>query len=73
MYPRFGQDELAKAHQWELQREAEQQRQAAIVAPHRNIVLLAVNKLGLLLGGLRNKQKQMKRAELDSKPITGAL
>jgi hypothetical protein len=73
MYPRFGQDDLAKTHQLELQREAEHQRQAAILAPHRNIALLAINKLGLLFGGLRNQMKQVKRVELNSKPITGAL
>ena len=50
MYPRYGQEDLAKAHQWELQREAEHQRRAETLVPHRNIALLAVNKLGSLFG-----------------------
>ena len=73
MYPRYGQEDLAKAHQWELQREAEHQRQAETLVPHRNVALLAVNKLGSLFGGLRIQNKQVKRAELSPKPITGAL
>ncbi|TMD43248.1 MAG: hypothetical protein E6I93_19645 [Chloroflexi bacterium] len=73
MYPRYGQEDLAKAHQWELQREAEHQRQAETLVPHRNFALLAVSKLGSLFGGLRIQKKQVKRAELSPKPITGAL
>ena len=71
MYPRYGQEDLAKAHQWELQREADHQREAAILAPHRNIAFFS--KLGLLFGGLRIQKKQMKQVELSPKPITGAL
>ena len=73
MYPRYGQENLAKIHQWELQREAEHQRQAATLAPHRNVALLSLSKLASLFGGLRIQMKQMKRAELSPKPITGAL
>ncbi len=73
MYPRYGQEDLAKAHQWELQREAEHQRQAETLVPHRNVALLAFSKLGSLFGELRIQKKQVKRAELSPKPITGAL
>jgi hypothetical protein len=73
MYARFGQEDLAKAHQWELQHEAEHQRRAESLVPHRNVALLAVKKLGLLFEGLRIQRKQVKRAGLNAKPITGAL
>ncbi len=70
MYPNYGQDHLAKTHQWELQREAAQQRQAASIAPHRNKARYAVNKLGLLLVRLGTWMKQV---EQSPKPITGNL
>ncbi len=70
MYPRYGQENLAKTHQWELRREAEHQQQAEILVPHRNVALLAVNKLGVLLRELRINRKQV---ELSPKPITGNL
>ncbi|HEY6540974.1 MAG TPA: hypothetical protein VIZ18_08560 [Ktedonobacteraceae bacterium] len=70
MYPGYGQEHLAKTHQWELRREAEHQQQAEILAPHRNVALLAVNKLGVLLRELRIGRKQV---ALSPKTITGHL
>ena len=70
MYSGYGQERLAKIHQWELRREAEHQRQAAMIAPHRNVALLAVNKLGVLLRDLRIGRKQV---ALRPKPVTGSL
>jgi len=70
MYPRYGQEDLVKTHQWELRREAERQQQAEILAPHRNVALLAVNKLGVMLRELRIRRKQF---EMSPKPITGNL
>ena len=70
MYPGYGQEHLARTHPWELRREAERQQQAEILAPHRNVALLAVNKLGALLRELRIGRKQV---ELSPKPITGNL
>ena len=69
MYP-YRQEYMAKMHQWELQREAERQRLARMAAPHRNVVLLAVKKLGALWHGLRIHEKQV---ELSPRPITGNL
>ncbi len=70
MYPGYGQEHLAKTHQWELRREAECQQQAEILMPHRNVALLAINKLGVLLRNLRINRKQV---ELSPRPITGNL
>ena len=70
MYPRYGQEYLAKTHQWELQREAERQRQAELLAPRSNVALLVVNKLGTFLRELRIGRKQV---ALSPKPVTGAL
>jgi hypothetical protein len=73
MFLHYGQEDLAKTHQWELRREAEHQRETAILAPQRNVTLLAVSKLGALLGGLSIRRKPVKRLEPSPKPITGAL
>ena len=70
MYPSYGQEHLAKTHQWELRREAVYQQQAEILAPHRNVALLAFNKLGVLVRELRINRKQV---ELSPRPITGNL
>ena len=70
MYPSYGQEHLAKTHQWELRREAEREQQAEIIAPHRNVALLAFNKLGVLVRELRIHRKQV---QLNPKPITGNL
>ena len=70
MYTSYGQEHLAKTHQWELRREAERERQAELVAPHRNVALLAVKKLGALWRELRIRGKQV---ELSPRPITGNL
>jgi hypothetical protein len=70
MYPTYGQEHLAKTHQWEIRREAERQQQAEILAPRRNVALLAVNKLGVLLQSLRTGRE---RVELSRKPATGNL
>jgi hypothetical protein len=69
MYSGYTQERLARTHQWELRREAEHQRQAAILAPRRNIVLLAINKFGGLLAELRIR----KQVKLSPKPMTGNL
>ena len=70
MYSGYGQEHLAQTHQWELRREAERLQQAAMVAPHRNVALLAVNKFGALLRDLRIHRKQV---ALRPKPVTGNL
>lgn len=70
MYPSYGQEHLAKTHQWELRREAERQQQAEMVAPHRNVAMLAFNKLAVLVRELRIGRKQV---ELQPRPITGNL
>ena len=72
MYPRIIVYQ-AKLHQWEMQREAEKQRLARLYAPHRNVALLALNKLGSLFGGQRSRTKQEKRVALSPKPVTGSL
>lgn len=69
MYSGYAQEHLARTHQWELRREAEHQRQAQMLAPNRNIVLLAVNKLGGLFSEMRNR----KQVKLSPKPMTGNL
>ncbi len=73
MFTNNGQDYLAKMHQLELQHEAEQQRQAAILAPHRKVTLTAVSKLGLLLVRLGTWMNRMEKVEQSPKPITGNL
>jgi hypothetical protein len=73
MYPNLFQGDLAKMHQWELAREAEQQRLAASVSPNQNVVRLAISKLGVLLVGLGTWMKQMKRIEQSPMPVTGNL
>lgn len=75
MYPNLFQGDLAKTHQWELAREAEQQRLAASVSvsPNQNVVRLAISKLGVLLVGLGTWMKQMKRKEQSPMPVTGNL
>ena len=69
MYSGYTQEHLARTHQWELQREAEHQRQVAMAAPHRNIAMLAFNKLGVLLRELSSR----KQVKLSPKPMTGNL
>lgn len=71
MYPSYGQEHLAKIHQWELRREAERQQQAEILAPHRNVALLAIKIPGVLLRNLRIHRKQ--QVKLNPKPATGNL
>ena len=75
MYPYHVQAhlDLAKMHQGEILRELDQQHQAALQAPHRNVVLQAVNKLGLMLAGLKIRTEQRKQVQLSPKPITGSL
>jgi hypothetical protein len=74
MYTNNGQDYLAKMHQLELQQQAEQQRQAASLAPHRNVTRTAVSKLGLLLVRLGTWMNNIDKVEKKSpKPITGNL
>ena len=69
MYSGYTQERLAEIHQWELRREAEYQHQVEMVAPHRNIVLLAINKFAVLLRELRSR----KQIKLSPKPMTGNL
>jgi hypothetical protein len=73
MYMNFGQDHLTKTHQRELECVAEQQRQAATIAPHRNVAQLAVSKLGLLLVRLGTLMNHMEQVKPSPKPITGNL
>jgi len=73
MYTNNGQDYLAKMHQLELQQKAEQQRQAASIAPHRNVTRTVVSKLGLLLVRLVTWMNNRDKVEKSPKPITGNL
>lgn len=73
MYSNYVQGHLAKTHQWELQREAEQQRQAALIAPPRPMARDAISHLGWLLMRLGNWMQQRKQVEGSPKPITGQL
>ncbi len=73
MYTHNFQGDLAKIHQWELEREAEKQRLAATLSPRRNVVRLALSKLGLLLKGQGTAIKQIELVEPSPKPITGSL
>ena len=73
MFTNNGQDYLAKMHQLELLHEAEQQRQAASLVPHRNVPLTAVSKLGLLLVRLGTWMNSTHNLEQSPKPITGNL
>ena len=75
MHPNLFQGDLAKMHQWELAREAEQQRLAASanVSPGRNVVRLAISKLGVLLVSLGTRMKRVERVEQSPMPVTGNL
>ncbi len=75
MYPNLFQGDLAKMHQWELAREAEQHRLAASasVSPGRNVARLAISKLGVLLVGLGTWMKELERVEQNPMPVTGNL
>ena len=75
MYTNYGQNDLANTHRRELESEAERQRLAASVSasPKRNILKLAINKLGVLLVGLGTSMKQMERVEQSPTPVTGKL
>jgi hypothetical protein len=75
MYTNYGQNELAKTHRRELEYEAERQRLAASVStsPKRNVLKLALNKLGVLLVGFGTWMKQGEPVEQSPKPITGKL
>ena len=69
MYSGYTQERLAEMHRWELRREAEHQHQVEMLAPHRNMALFAINKLGALLSEMRNR----KQVKLSPKPMTGNL
>ena len=73
MFTNNGQDYLAKMHQLELQHEAEQQRQAASISPHRNVTQTAASKLGLLLVRMGTWMNHLEKVEQSPKPITGNL
>ena len=75
MFTNYGQNDLANAHRRELEREAERQRLVASVSvpPKRNVLKLAINKLGVLLVGLGTWMKQVERVEQSPTPITGKL
>jgi hypothetical protein len=73
MFTNNGQDYLAKMHQLELLHEAEQQRLAASLAPHRNVTKTALCKLGWLLVRLGTRMNRMEKGEQSPKPITGNL
>ena len=75
MYTIYGQNDLANTHRRELECEAERQRLAASVSasPKRNILKLAINKLGVLLVGLGTSMKQVERVEQNPTPVTGKL
>jgi hypothetical protein len=73
MFTNNGQDYLAKMHQLELLHEAEQQRLAASLAPHRNVTRTALSKLGLLLVRLGTRMNRMEKGEQSPQPITGNL
>jgi hypothetical protein len=73
MYTNNGQDYLAKMHQLELQQKAEQQRQAASIAPHQNVTRIAVSKLGLFLVRLGTWMNNLDKVEKSPKPITSNL
>lgn len=75
MYVNNGQNDLAKTHRYELEREAERQRLAASVSalPKQNVLRLAINKLGVLLVRLGTWMKQAEHIEQSPTPITGKL
>ena len=73
MFTNNGQDYMAKMHQLELLHEAEQQRLAASLAPHRNMTRTAFNKLGLLLVRLGTRMNRVEKGEQSPQPITGNL
>ena len=75
MYTNYGQNDLANTHRRKLECEAERQRLAASVSasPKRNILKLAINKLGILLVGLGTSMKQVERIEQSPTPVTGKL
>ena len=75
MYTNYGQNDLAKTHRWELECEAERQRLANSVSasPKRNVLMLAISKLGILLAGLVTSMKQGERVKQSPTPITGKL
>ena len=75
MYTNYGQNDLANTHRQELECEAERQRLAASVSasPKRNILKLAINKLGVFLVGLGTWMKQVERIEQSPTPVTGKL
>jgi len=75
MYTNYGQNDLANTHRQELECEAERQRLAASVSasPKRNILKLAINKLGVLLVGLGTWMKKVERIEQSPTPVTGKL
>jgi hypothetical protein len=75
MYTNYGQNDLAKTHRWELECEADRQRLAASVdaSPRRNILMLAISKLGVLLAGLVTSMKREEHVKQSPTPITGKL
>jgi hypothetical protein len=73
MYVNYGQNDLAKTHRYELECEAERQRLADSALPKRNVLRLAINKLGVLLVWLGTWMKQGEHIEQSPTPITGKL
>ena len=76
MFTNYGQNDLANTHRRELESEAERQRLVASVvsaSPRRNVLKLAINKLGVLLVRLGNWMKQVERVEQSPSPVTGKL
>jgi len=71
----YGQNDLANTHRRKLECEAEQQRLAASVSasPKRNVLKLAITKLGVLLVGLGTWMKQVEPVEQSPTPVTGKL
>jgi hypothetical protein len=75
MFNNYGQNDLANMHRRELEREAERQRLVASISasPKRNILKLAITKLGALLVELGTWMKQVDRVEQSPTPVTSKL
>ena len=75
MFNNYGQNDLANMHRRELEREAERQRLVASISasPKRNILKLAITKLGVLLVGLGTWMQKVERIEQNPTPVTGKL
>lgn len=73
MLSNFYYEKYAQQRQWELQREAERIRLAAIARPQGNSARRLMNQLeGLLVGlGLQIKPKEQFQPQI--KPVTGNL